>query len=446
MKRTSALCIILFFLVCAFTQGSVAEESSAKQVESVGDKVRAKSSGRERAMALMEQSRFEEAYNLLAEFHQADPNDIQGQFVLGMAALELGKVDEAIKHFEAILEKNPELPRVRLELARAYTAKGNKKDARDEFKKVLETNPPEQVRDNIKQFLVAIEEDKKLHIRASIGYLYDDNVNAGPDTGTVSFFGLPFALEPGAKQQSDSALVESVTMDHRFPLSKDVDLMSTFGFRGVSYSSWSEFNTEEFVVTSGPSFRGERTLTRIPFIFDYTRLGSDRYGVGYGIRPELRYALTKDLSLNVSWLGEKKQYFSRVDRTGYLWAIDSYARKLLNKNTFLDIGYRHFREETKKSFLDNDTDTVYAGIFTKLSNDTSLFVGPSLSWTTYDEREAAFEHARDDLRTKINVNLLKELGDGLEIAVGYTYTYNDSNLELYGFRRNQLTIQISKSF
>ncbi len=406
----------------------------------------AQTSKREQAVALMQENRFEEAYHLLSEFHAENPDDIHGRFVLGMAALELGKNDEAIQHFEAILNDIPELPRVRLELARAYAAKGDKTEAKNEFKKVLETNPPPLVRENINRFLALLKEERRFHVWASIGYLYDDNVNAGPDTDYVTFFGLPFALDPGARQQSDSALIGNIIVDHSIPIRQDVDFLSTFGFRSTSYYSWSEFNSNEIVGSFGPLIRGKRTLIRFPFVFDYAFLGSEQYGAGCGLKPEWRYALKENLSVNASALWERKQYFSREDRTGYLWGVDIYIRRLLSGDSFLDIGYQHWREDTRVNFIDNDTDSVYAGFYMKLFEHTFVFIGPSVSWNVYEEREAAFEHKRDDVRTRLNLNLSKKLSNDLELAIGYTYTYNDSNLEIYNFRRNQLTIQLSKGF
>lgn len=399
------------------------------------------------ATTLLQENRFDEAYVLLAEIHAESPEDVQAEFMLGMAAMKLGKNDEAVSHFEDILADNPDFPRVRLELARAYAANGDTQRARGEFKKVLETDLPPQVRENVNRFLALLEDGHGLNAWISIGYLYDDNVNAGPDTDQVTFFGLPFALDTAAKQQSDSALVANVVADYSVRTkSEDTDIVSTFLFRSVNYGTWSQFDSQEFVITAGPRFKTERMQLRLPLVFDYAFLGSDRYGMGYGVGPELRYALKQNLSVNGSVLVERKRYFSREDRTGHLWGLDLHLRRLLRNESFLDLGYQHWHEDTKVEFLDNDTDTLYAGLYTTVFNDMSFFVGPSVSWNTYDEREAALDRARDDFRTRVNVNLSKKFGDDIELALGYTHTYNDSNLSLYEFRRNQVTLQLAKYF
>jgi len=401
----------------------------------------------QQAVALLESNRVEEAYDILTEAYAEDPDDIQTTFMLGMASLKLGKNDEAISYFEAILKDNPELPRVRLELARAYAANGETRKARNEFSKVLETDLPPQVRENVNRFLSLLEDGRALNAWASVGYLYDDNVNAGPSTDQVTFFGLPFALDPAAKQQSDSAVVANVVADYTIPTkSEETDIVSTFLFRSVNYCTWSRFDSQEFVVTAGPRFKAERMQFRVPLIFDYAFLGSDRYGMGYGVGPELRYAIRQDMSINGSVIVERKRYFSRDERTGHLWAVDLHLRKLLSNQSFIDIGYQHWREYTKVEFLDNNTHTVYAGLYTNVFSDMSLFVGPSVSWNAYDEREAALDRARDDFRTRVNLNLSKRFENDIELALGYTHTYNDSNLSLYEFRRNQVTLQIAKYF
>jgi len=407
----------------------------------------AQESKTQEANTLLQENRFDEAYVLLTELHAEEPEDVQIEFMLGMAAMNLGKNDEAVSHFRTILSSDPGLTRVRLELARAYAANGDIRKARSEFERVLETNLPPQVRENVNQFLSLLRDGRALKVWASVGYLYDDNVNAGPDADRVTFFGLPFALDRAAKRQSDSALVANAMVNYTVPTkSEDTDIVSTFGFRSVNHSTWSEFDSQQFVATAGPLFKAERMYFRLPFVFDYAFLGSDRYSMGYGVGPELRYALRQDLSINGSLLVQGKRYFSRDERTGHLWGVDVHIRKLFGGNCFWDFGYQHWHEDTRVEFLNNDTNTVYAGLYAILFDSMAVFVGPSISWNTYDEREAALDRVRDDVRTRVNVNVSKEFRNGLEVGVGYTYTYNDSNLSLYNFRRNQVTLQLAKHF
>jgi len=113
---------------------------------------------------------------------------------------------------------------------------------------------------------------------------------------------------------------------------------------------------------------------------------------------------------------------------------------------FIQPGYRHTEEDTRKPYLDNKSDAVNIGFYAGLPKDFALYIQPSISWNKYEEKEAAYERARDDIQYVVNVNLSKGIGKGFSAALGYTYTRNDSNLTIYDYKRNQVTFQVSKSF
>lgn len=131
----------------------------------------------EKAKTLMEKEEFQKAYDLLLEEYPGKQGDNQTLFLKGMAAYRLKRFEKATDYFKAILARNPDLPRVRLELARAYAAQGKREKAKKHFKRVLEMQPPPQVRKNIESFLAMLEEEKNWDLNLAVGYLYDDKMS-----------------------------------------------------------------------------------------------------------------------------------------------------------------------------------------------------------------------------------------------------------------------------
>ncbi|WP_028669712.1 tetratricopeptide repeat protein [Saccharospirillum impatiens] len=98
--------------------------------------------------------------------------------------IQEGRAQEAIFTLERILVYAPERHRVRLDLARAYFINNNLERSRTEFKQVLATNPPANVRDNINEFLSRIEAAQRAQIQqfqmfAGLDVGYDTNINGG---------------------------------------------------------------------------------------------------------------------------------------------------------------------------------------------------------------------------------------------------------------------------
>ena len=74
--------------------------------------------------------------------------NVDFDYAFGIAAVRVGRPGRAIFALERVLWRQPKNHRARLELARAQFDLGNIGVARDEFRAVLEHDPPENVRKN----------------------------------------------------------------------------------------------------------------------------------------------------------------------------------------------------------------------------------------------------------------------------------------------------------
>ena len=71
-----------------------------------------------------------------------------------------GRFREASLLFLDILGRNPNLPRVRLELARAYSLNGDYEDAQLQFELVKGSGLPPEVQEKVDEFLTRIRRKK----------------------------------------------------------------------------------------------------------------------------------------------------------------------------------------------------------------------------------------------------------------------------------------------
>jgi hypothetical protein len=151
-----------------------------------------------------------------------DAVDVDKLFKEGVFQREQGNVFTAIEALETVLSNQPSLHRARLELAVAYFRALNYEQAAQQAQKVLDDpKTPENVRIAVLAFQAQVKRDQaalvaKKHTwepSVSLGLLYDNNVNAGPDA-TI----LPggFALDPTASPRSDTAAVGEVGITHTY--------------------------------------------------------------------------------------------------------------------------------------------------------------------------------------------------------------------------------------
>ena len=124
-------------------------------------------------------------------------------FLHGTIAMARRDWQGAIARFRAMLARNPDLPRVRLDLAFAYFLAGEDRNASYHFRLALGTEDlPAAVRARALVFLDRIRRRKTWSITGSLAVLPDSNINAATSARSVDLFGFPATLSEDARQTS----------------------------------------------------------------------------------------------------------------------------------------------------------------------------------------------------------------------------------------------------
>ena len=143
-------------------------------------------------------------------------------FTVGMAALESGQLDAAIRTFRAILARHPDLVRVRLELARTYFFNQQWGEARREFELVLSTDLPPGVRENVLLFIRRIDARRGFEWDLSLAVSQiGDNRNFEADQIPLRFGEtvLPFDVERSS--ESEIGVVFDISARASFDIDSD---------------------------------------------------------------------------------------------------------------------------------------------------------------------------------------------------------------------------------
>ncbi|MBT8135771.1 MAG: tetratricopeptide repeat protein [Gammaproteobacteria bacterium] len=180
-----------------------------------------------RPARLIEQRRPLEAYELLAAIEVEWAGDTGYDYLYGLAALDSGHPGEAIFALERVVKLLPDFSGARLELARALFDIGDHAQAKKEFAKLLEQDPPAEVRNIIAAFLDIINNPPAPEERSPSMYYvmaaggYDTNANGAADLDTFQ----GFTLDPRSTEQ-DSSFAEVAIGGMTFrPLSSGLNLL-----------------------------------------------------------------------------------------------------------------------------------------------------------------------------------------------------------------------------
>jgi tetratricopeptide (TPR) repeat protein len=128
----------------------------------------------------------DERYQFLAPLDERYSGDVDFDYALGATALDSGRFSEAVFVLQRAVATRPKFAGARMELARAYYARGDNESARREFTTLQKDNPPPEARRAIGQYLDAIDEravsyETQRGVFAELASGYDSNANGAPD-------------------------------------------------------------------------------------------------------------------------------------------------------------------------------------------------------------------------------------------------------------------------
>ncbi|HEU4696816.1 MAG TPA: tetratricopeptide repeat protein, partial [Sphingomicrobium sp.] len=122
---------------------------------------------------------------------------VQHAFVDGMASYAARDYRRAEVLFRRILDRDPRLLRVRLELARTLFMEKQDEQADYHFRLAAGEHPPTVVLRNITRFREAIRARRAWRFSFDFGFAPDSNINSATAKEVIDIYGLPFQLDPG---------------------------------------------------------------------------------------------------------------------------------------------------------------------------------------------------------------------------------------------------------
>jgi len=352
---------------------------------------------------LIDAGRFDEAQVLLDRLAADGVGGIERDFLDGMIALARQDYDRAEAMFRKILDGDPSLIRVRLELARALFLAKRDEQADYHFRLAIASDPPATVIANIARFREAIRARRAWRFNVNVGIAPDSNINSATGKETVDLFGLPFKLDASAKARSGIGIIAGGDASVRLWRFSKVPLYLAAYGRMVRYDVGA-FNDIYVGGEAGPEFQ----------------LAGGR------LRPSA--------TAFERWYGGKELVTSLGGRLNYDKVIGG---KLALEGS---LGLRHEGYARRE---DTDAWNIEANLSANraISASTVGFAYTSL------RRSIANEPGYSHWSGRIGIGALKEIGWGLrpQLTLEAGRQVNDERLGVFGATRRDWSLQASAS-
>lgn len=408
----------------------------------------------DQALALLNAGKGRAAFALLEPRESERAGEVDYDFLLGLAALEVGENTRAVFALERVLAVDPGHVRARAEIARAYLALGEVATARQEFENVQRQGVPADVSLTLERY-IALARRLETGDRATLnGYVeaqfgYDSNVNAGPNRASVTFpsgFSIPLPDEVRANEDGFAQLAGGI--NGRMPLGAGVALLG--GASGSYRPNFdkSQFNLGSLDANVGLVFSAGRNVVTLMGQAGQVTLDGGRYRNVVGLTGQWQFNL--DARNQISAFGQYAQlnYLTNRSRdvSRYLTGA-SYAYMWRDGAVGFASAYLVQEKPEASEFRQYDFDGYGLRFGGRLNFGQKMiaFAGLSYERRDYSRNSSSDIRRRDDqygILLGVNYALMNEW----TLTPQLTLTHNNSNEVLSDYRREVLSLAIRREF
>ena len=410
------------------------------------------------AKALLDKGEAKAAYALLEPLEPQRAGDPEYDFLLGLAALEIGKNTNAVFALERVLAVDPNHARARAEIARAYAALGELATAKQEFETAKRQGVPAEVANTIDRLVAAIEpvEDKgrttlRGFVEGTVGH--DSNVNAATSDRSVSvpaFGGFVFPLAPGAYSRSDTFTTVAGGFGLRHPFSQEWSLTA-----GASASKRMNTDIDRFDTGSADAYLGMvRTYGKNVFsaTLQYNQfwVDNDRYREAAGFTTQWRhnYSANTQTSLYIQYAG--LHYMTQEVRNTDRFVIGANFAHALPGLKTVTYGGAYIGEEveTNGRFPQFGHRLVGAriGAQHEFRQNMTFFANLAYEHRNYGANDPLFLKTRNDNQWYAGLGMAWKPARDWVVTPQYQYTRTDSNLPLNEYSREVVSVTVRRNF
>jgi tetratricopeptide (TPR) repeat protein len=401
-------------------------------------------------------------------------------YLLGVAALDSGRIEDAIIALERVLALVPNHAGAQMDLARAYYAAGSFDLAEAAFQKLKAQNPPPQAQIAINRYLEALEKRRKQTQAGwtafgELGLGWDSNLTGVPSNffaASQQAVGIGFDPSGNSVKRSAPFVQGAIGADYYHPLSRGWSLFGGGELRGRAYRDHGRKSTDEsnvnFDQAAGELHGGgalndganqyRATASFSPFTqkgaapgdpqptndrrvyglnFDWRHALDTRTQAGLGLQlnsvrfPENRIEDFDQLFLSAAWLksyeraGSPFLYvtgFVTEDRAKNKFDDGNGGQTSKSKNLAGLRGYFQYSTSPKVA--------AFAGLAAIYRRDRDSFARSNL-----------VEKGKD-LYGEASIGVNWSFREKCALRLQYVFSHNSSNIDIYDFNRSEISSTI----
>ena len=381
--------------------------------------------------------------------------EIERWFLLAQIAQKQGDFETAIKIYRKILDDQPDLARIRFELATCYMHQ--KQWARAEYHLQLAMagkDLPDNAKKLMNYYRYIVRQNKNWNIWFNFGAAPDFNVNNA--TGGTECVSTMYGLMCRELGEPESAVGANLTLggNYEFKLSNQWRWKSDANIYSNIYNKH-KFDDLYLSLSTGPRFVWNRGDIWLGATAARRWYGWEEYNWSAGVRLDTNYDFTRRLSgglylrvLNNSY----DKYGEYLD--GETYSANTRLTYSMNASVYMNLRTGITRENTADAAYAYWQPSLSFGVGAELPWSFHVYVEPTVYWSWYDGEKWAVKNNRFTeiserdftQRYALSVSNNKLEIWGFVPTLTISYTQRDSNIWQREFKKTALEFTMQQRF
>jgi hypothetical protein len=402
-----------------------------------------------RARALIDAKQSQAAFDLLDPLEATRAGEPEFDYLLGVAAIDSGKLTRGVFALERVLAVRPDYPQARAEIARAYFLMGENRVARQEFEAVRAANPPPEVANTIDRFLTVLDAREVARGGTGVsgyvefGYGQDSNANAATNTGGFAipaFQGATFVLAPGASQTRTWFNSVAAGVRGRYRINEEWALTSSASYSQTYNESFHQFDLGSYGGDVGASWhKGDNEITGA-LQNQQTTVGYNAFRRANGGTLQWRHSLDAGSQVTIYGQDARLAYPGQRQRDTVRTVVGGAWAKTFGGSYTPTIyagayGGQEHEDNPNFGYFGDQIKGVRAGGQVVLTPKLIAFTNFSVEQRRYRGDDPLFFNARRDMQWDIRVGANYVVGRNWLLTPAVSYTDNRSSIIIYDYSR-----------
>lgn len=365
------------------------------------------------------------------------PLEIERWFLLGQISARRGDYDTAIKIFRKILDDQPDLARIRFELAICYMKTGHWYRADYHLRLAMAgDNLPDDVRKMMSYYRYIVRQNKNWNVWFNFGAAPDNNVNQA--TGGTECVNTIFGPMCRELLEPESAVGFNFILggNYEFKFGEHWRWKTDSNIYTNIYNKH-KFDDLYISTSTGPRYVWNNGDVWLAGVVARRWYGWDEYNWSLGEKLDVNYDFTRKLSggLSLRVLSNKYDEYGPW-MNGQTYSANSRLSYSLGATKYIVLRGGIERDTAKDDVYANWRPNVGVGFGAALPYGFDIYLEPSFYWTNYDGERWVVEHGdftkkvAKDFNQRYSISLSNHKFDiwGFVPTFTVSYTRRDSNI------------------